>query len=109
QIHPGQTRPRKDQTVAENLASRQPDPRQGVANAFENKPGSTANLKETSGIRKVIAQRPLDEPIPRAKPEVIFLKPGELCEIFRLESVAGHGRIFVETQHTVARRWPMAG
>jgi hypothetical protein len=49
----------------------------------------------------------LDEPIPRAKPEVIFLKHGELCEIFRLESVAGDGQIFDETHQSVARRWPM--
>jgi hypothetical protein len=50
----------------------------------------------------------LDEPIPRAKPEVSFLKSGELCEIFGLESVAGDGRIFDKTQHSVARRWPLA-
>jgi len=95
---PWQTRSRKDQSVAEDLASRQPHPRHGLANAFEDKPGSTANLKETSGMRKVIAQRPLNEPIPRAKPEVTFLKPGELGEVFPLEPALSDRRIFSETE-----------
>src|SRR5205823_14977846 len=89
------------------LASGQPYPRQRLTNAFENKPGSTANLEEASRSRKVIAERPLDKPVPRAKPDVIFLKSGEFCEIFGLESVAGHGRIFDKTRQSIAQDWSM--
>ena len=45
----------------------------------------------------------MDELIPRAKPEVMFLNGRELCKIFRLESVAGDRGIFDETQHSMAR------
>jgi hypothetical protein len=40
----------------------------------------------------------LDDPIPRAKPEVALLEPGELGEVFPLEPAPGDRRIFSETE-----------
>jgi hypothetical protein len=41
------------------------------------------------------------------KPEVAFLEPGELGEVFPLEPAAGYEWILSKTKHSVAQRWPM--
>src|SRR5438045_3376227 len=70
QLHIWQTCLGNGKAVRKNFAARQAHPRKLFMNPGKDETSSATNLEETFGVWKIIAERPLKELIPRAKPEI---------------------------------------
>ena len=69
-----------------NVAAHEPRPWKRFANPSKHEAGPAANLEKTFRIWKIIAERPLNELIAHAKPEMCLLNRGKPREIFWFEA-----------------------
>jgi len=77
-------------------------------NPGKDETSSATNLEETFGVWKIMVERPLNQLIPRAKPEISFLDPSESREIFGFESGVSVGRFLRELIYLIAQTWLIA-
>src|SRR4029078_657040 len=72
QLHLWQTCCGKDESIRENIAANQAHSWKVFANSSKHVTGSAANFQEAFGRRKILPKRPLNEGVPRAKPEMTW-------------------------------------
>src|SRR6266550_1224034 len=107
QLHIWQTCFGNGKAVRKNFAARQAHSRKLFMNPCKNETSSATNLEETFGVRKIIAERPLNELIPRSRPKICFFNSGKPGEIFGFESRSGVERVLGELTYSVAQDWPI--
>src|SRR5690242_14872418 len=106
-MHARQTCFGKGESVCENVAAHEPCPGKRFPNASKDEAGAAANLKKTFRIWKIITERPLNQLVARAKPEVCLLYGGKPREIFRFE--AGVPRLLLgKLKYLIAQNWTKA-
>ena len=97
----------KDEAIRKNFTAREAHFRKIFVDSGKHKTGPATNLEETLGVWKIFPERPLNEHIPSAKPEICSLNSSKPREIFGFESGPSVGRILSKLKNPVAQSRPV--